>query len=185
MLNAKTVGLYLLLISSIFGINIPHLEAQSNNGEYRVDTSYNAILEPYKIPGIDVSITPPAFFKPFTKGDQFGFIHQGAASTIQIQVIPETPYTFIVEGLTTEELAKQGATLILKEEVITNDEKPAILMIILFTIKKPGQDDAVFERMMLFTGDHTRAIWVNANYPVIAHQVLYNVLRESLLTVSF
>ena len=58
MLNAKTVGLYLLLISSIFGINIPHLEAQSNNGEYRVDTSYNAILEPYKIPGIDVSITP-------------------------------------------------------------------------------------------------------------------------------
>lgn len=186
MLNSKSWGLRLLLSLLIGGTFAPTSYAQLNtNSDIRIDTSYHAVLEPYEIPGLGVTITPPAFYKPFTQGDQFGFIHQGAASTIQVQVIPGTPYTYIAEGLTIEELAKQGATLILKEEVITNNDKPAILMIILFTIKKPGQEDAVFERMMLFTGDHTRAIWINANYPVIAHQVLYNVLRESLLTVTF
>lgn len=172
-----------LLISGTFS---ERTFAQTNDDSgMRVDTSYHLILEPYLIPLSDVSIIPPAYYKPFTQDGKFGFIHQGAASTLQVQIVPGTPYTYIAESLTQEELGKQGAVLLLREEVLTNDNKPAILMVLSFTIKKPGQEDAVFERMMLLTGDHTRAVWVNANYPAIARPVLYNVLRESLLSIKF
>jgi len=42
-----------------------------------------------------------------------------------------------------------------------------------------------FERMMLFTGDYQRTIWINASYPVLVKKLLYQVIKESLLSVEF
>jgi hypothetical protein len=38
---------------------------------------------------------------------------------------------------------------------------------------------------MYFTGTYNRTIWVNANYPKVARNVLFNVLKTSVLTIQY
>lgn len=156
---------------------------EENNLDMLVDTSYQYMDEPFDF-GNNVSMTPPSHFLPFVQDNKQGFIHQGAASTIQVQIFENVLYTFIAESLTEEELIKQNARLVEHTQVLTNDDKEADFFVIAFTVNSNGKD-VEYERMMLLTGDHTRAIWINANYPLLARDILYNVLKESLLTLQF
>ena len=156
---------------------------EDNDVGMLLDTSYQYMNEPYDF-GNSVLMTPPSYFLPFVQDNKQGFIHQGAASTIQVQTFENVMYTFIAESLTEEELIKQNARLIEHTQVLTNDDKEADFFVIAFTVKSNGEE-VEYERMMLLTGDHTRAIWINANYPLIARKILYSVLKESLLTVQF
>lgn len=173
--------IFFLLLFSILGFS--KIRAQESNVEMMVDTSYSFTDQPFDF-GNGVSMTPPAYYLPFVQGEKQGFIHQGAASTIQVQIYENVLYTYIAASLTEEELLKQDVRLIEHTYVLTNSDKKAEFFVIAFTVYSNGEE-MEYERMMLLTGDHTKAIWINANYPVLARDVVYSVLKESLLTVEF
>jgi len=152
--------------------------------EMFIDTSYNKVNEPFYFDSTGVSIIPPAYFMPFVQKGKMGFIHKGAGSTIQVQILDGMIYSMIAGGLTTEEFMRQNATLKEHYSVLTNSGQKAEFFIVSFFIKALDKD-IEYERMMLLTGDHTRAIWVSANYPVMAKTVVFTTLKESLLTVEF
>ncbi|PKP05409.1 MAG: hypothetical protein CVU11_00455 [Bacteroidetes bacterium HGW-Bacteroidetes-6] len=161
------------------------IKAQTpNNSEMLIDTTYHAIGDSFTIEGTGVSIIPPAYFIPFVQDGKIGFIHKGAGSTIQIQILDSILYTFVAAGFTEEQMLKQHAVLKEHGSVLTNSGKQAEFFIISFFIKALDKD-VEYERMMLLTGDYKRTIWVSANYPVMAKPVVYSVLRESLLTIEF
>jgi len=149
-----------------------------------VDTSYHLINEPYYFDSLKISIIPPAYFKPFHIDKKFGFIHKGAAATIDVEVIPNVLYTYVVQGMNKDELAKQHVTLKDHQEVLTNQGKKADWFLLGFTLGT-GDKKMEFERMMLITGDAKRTILVIGNYPLIARNVLFQVMKESLLSIDF
>lgn len=169
----------------VFLLSISYFSSIAQNGdvEMLVDTSYQFTNEAFDF-GDGVKLSPPAYFLPFVQNEKQGFIHQGAASTIQVQIYEKVLYSYIAASLTEEELLKQNARLVEHSKVLTNDDKEADFFVIAFTLNSDGKE-VEYERMMLLTGDHTKAIWINANYPVLAKQILFNVLKESLLTVQF
>jgi len=124
-----------------------------------------------------IKIVPPAYFRPYGKN---GFIHQGASASIQILEIDNTPYVMVTKGLTKEYFKTQGVKLLAQEDIKTSDNKNGKMYIVAFKV-----DDIPFERIMYFTGDYNRTIWINANYPVAARNVLFSVLKNSVLSVQF
>jgi hypothetical protein len=138
------------------------------------------------VPGTNIKIIPPAYFKPFFKDGKFGFMHQGAAASISIQEIKGTAYVMVVKALTKEYIESQGMKYIAQEDIKTRQGKDATLIAVGFKIKSTdGKQDVEYERLMLFTGDYENTVWVQGNYPVVAKKVLYLVMRESLLSVTF
>ncbi len=172
---------FLLLFFVVFKFSAAQ---HSETNMMYIDTSYHKVNERFFIDTTGVSIVPPAHYLPFVQNDKWGFIHKGAASTIQVQIFDGVIYTMLSAGLTAEELLKQNVTLKEHYMILTNDNQKADLFVVSFFVK--GLDkDLEYERLMLLTGDHTRTIWINANYPVIAKSVVFNVLKESLLSVEF
>ncbi|MCX7696818.1 MAG: hypothetical protein N2Z72_03875 [Bacteroidales bacterium] len=149
-----------------------------------VDTSYHLINEPFHFDSLNISLIPPAYFQPFFTEKQVGFIHRGSGSTIEIKIIPDVLYPYVVKGMTKEALSNQQVVLKDHTELLTNEGKPADLFLLGFTLKS-GDYTMEFERLMLITGDLKKTVIVIANYPIVAKKVLFHVLKESLLTVNF
>ena len=147
----------------------------------------DSILNAYvTLPNSDIRMVPPAFFKPFINDGKFGFMHEGAGASISIQEVKGTPYPIVVQNMTEEYLETQGVKLIKKDIGQTKQKKDAVIYLVSFTVKsKDGSKELEYERLMLFTGDYNRTIWISANYPVVARKMLFNPLRESLLSVQF
>lgn len=138
------------------------------------------------IPGTTIKIIPPAYFEPFESDGKYGFMHKGAGASISVQEVKNTPYTLVVAGFTKEYIEGQGLKYISKEEVKTKAGKDATIIAVSFMAKSAdGSQEVEYERLMLFTGDAGRTIWVQGNYPVMVKKVLYLVIRESLLSVQF
>ncbi|OFY92249.1 MAG: hypothetical protein A2309_13575, partial [Bacteroidetes bacterium RIFOXYB2_FULL_35_7] len=129
-------------------------------------------------PNTQIQLKPPAHFVPYEK--IHGFMHPGSSSTLQVTEIQGTPYVMYVKGLTEEYFAQQGIKLVNTENITTKNGNKAVIYTLSFTVK--GID---YERMMMFTGDYDRTIWVNANYPVMTKFLLESVLKNSLLSVRF
>ncbi len=147
----------------------------------------DSILNAYvTLPNSDIRMVPPAYFKPFLNDGKFGFMHEGAASSISIQEIKGTPYPIVVQNMTKEYLETQGVKFITRDNIQTKQKKDAVIYLLSFTVKsKDGSKEMEYERIMLFTGDYNRTIWINANYPVVARKMLFTPLKESLLSVQF
>jgi hypothetical protein len=138
------------------------------------------------IPGTGIKIIPPAYFKPFYKDGKYGFMHEGAAASISVQEVRNSAYVMVVQGMTKEYIESQGMKYIAREDVKTKQGKDGTIISVGFKVKSTdGKQEVDYERLMLFTGDYNKTIWVQANYPVVAKKVLYLVMRESLLSVSF
>jgi hypothetical protein len=138
------------------------------------------------IPGTTIRMIPPAYFMPFVKEGKYGFLHEGTAASVSAQEVPGAPYVMVVQALTKDYIEKQGMKFISREEVRTKAGIEAVIIAVSFKVKsKDGKQDVDYERLMLFTGDHARTIWVQGNYPVVVKKVLYLVIRESLLSVQF
>jgi len=152
--------------------------------EMYIDTTYHVVNEPFFFDSSGVSIIPPAYYLPFIQKGKTGFIHKGAGSTLQVEILDGMIYTLIAGSLTAEELLKQNAVLKEHYTLLTNNGKAADFFVVGFSIKALDKD-VEYERMMLLTGDHKKTIWVSANYPIIAKSVIFNVLKESLLSVDF
>ncbi len=147
----------------------------------------DSILNAYvTVPNSDISIVPPAYFKAFVNDGKFGFMHDGSGASVSIQEITGTPYPIVAQYMSKEYLETQGVKFITKENIQTREKKDAIIYLVSFPVKSKDQTKELqYERLMLFTGDYNRTIWISANYPVVARKVLFVALRESLLSVKF
>lgn len=176
-------GICLILFAVCFQI-APVAAQEAGSSEMLIDTTYHKVSERFSYDSSGVSIIPPAYYLPFIQKDKTGFIHKGAGSTIQVQILDGMIYSMIAGGLTEEEFLNQNATLKEHYTVLTNNNNKAEFFIVSFFIKALDKD-VEYERMMLLTGDHKRTIWISANYPIMAKPVVFNVLKESLLSVEF
>jgi hypothetical protein len=141
------------------------------------------IPERHFFTGTSVSIIPPAHFKLSDKVN--GFIHDGAATTLLID-IKDKPYHILTEAVIDEEkLAKQGVKLLSKETLNTNAGFSATLLHVSFEVKSKDGKAFEFERLMLITGNEKQTVTVVANFPVMAKKILFEVLKQSILTVEF
>lgn len=129
-------------------------------------------------PNTAIKFKPPAHFVTYEKIN--GFMHPGSSSTIQATEIQGTPYVLYTKALTADYFEKQGFKLVSKEDIKTKDNKNGTLYTVTFTVK--GID---YERMMFFTGDYNRTVWINANYPVMVKFLLFETLKRSILSVQF
>lgn len=147
----------------------------------------DSVLNAYvTIPNSDISMVPPAYFKAFVKDGKFGFMHDGAGASISVEEIIGTPYPIVVQYMSKEYLETQGVKFITKENIQTRDKKDAVIYLVSFSVKsKDGIKELEYERLMLFTGDYNRTVWISANYPIVARKMLFVTLRESLLSVKF
>lgn len=172
-----------LLISAIlFFITTTAPRAQQLSDHQKDSLLNNRLV----IPGTDISMIPPAYFKPFVNDGHFGFMHEGAASSISVEQIPGTAFSIVVSGITPENMAAQNIAYKTREDLLTYQGHEACLFTVGFMVKsRDGSRELEYERLMFFTGNYNRTIWINASYPLIARNVLYNVLRESLLSVQF
>ena len=139
----------------------------------------------YHAPGTDVSIVPPKYFVVLPVKNTL--LHPATSSTIQINEIDGTAYPLLMQKITPEYIEKQNARFISRKDTITNDGKRATLFLVAFTTeaKDSLHTKMEFERYMFFTGNYQKTIWINANYPVIAREVIADVLLKSLLSVKF
>lgn len=138
---------------------------------------------PVKVQNTSVSIFPPAYFRASDKFN--GFIHDGAGATIQVNETTGRPYPVMAQAMANKEnLEKQGITLISQEDFTTSSGKKGILIVIGFSVKGPTKTFD-YERMVFLTGDYDKTIIINMNYPTIAKSILFNVLKQSLLSVNY
>jgi len=146
-----------------------------------VDTAVSA----YKVPGTDVSIIPPKYFVVLPVKNTL--LHPATSSTIQVNEINGVAYPLLMPKITREYIENQNAHFISKKELVTDDGKKATLFLVSFTVeaKDSLHTQMEFERYMFYTGNYQKTIWVNANYPVIAREVISDVLLKSLLSIKF
>lgn len=157
----------------------------SFNQEQKNDSLAKPKPKPYSVPNTDIVIVPPAHFKYIDAIS--GFIHAGTSASITIQELDNISFLQITEGLTPEYFAKQNATVLNTEDITTKSGMAGKLYTLGFTTVSNDSAKKVlhYERLMLFTGDYQRTIWISANYPEFLKKVLYTVLKESLLTARF
>ena len=130
----------------------------------------------------NISITPPEGFKQV---DFFiGFFNYSNGTSIQIETVDSVAYVLVAEGLNNENLNAQGVTLISKEKVTNVHGKSGILVTMEFEVT---QNDEIrkYERMSFLTGDMNTTIFINANYPVLVKELVYESVKNSLLTAKF
>lgn len=150
------------------------------------DSSNVKSVRRVSIPGSVYSLIPPLYFTPIQNDSVFGFIHTGAMASIQVKIIDGIPYTYLARSITDENMQQQKVSIVVREQVFTNSGKPAELILLSFELLNlENNTPVVFERMILLTGDYQNTIWIDANYPVIARNLLLVPLRESLLSVEF
>jgi len=138
------------------------------------------------IPGTDFSIIPPAYFQKIEQEGVLGFIHPGALSSIQIKVVEGIPYTYMAASVTEESMKQQGAKLLAKEDLIETEGFQGVMFLLSYSLNNPENSEPVeFERLMMLCGTYQTTIWIDANYPVQARALLYNVMRSSMLSVEF
>jgi hypothetical protein len=175
-MNIRTIAFILILI---------FVSLLSLCQEQKPDSLTKPSLKPYAVPNTDIVIIPPAHFKYVDAIN--GFIHVGTSASITVQELDNISYLQIIEGLTPEYFAKQNVTVLNSEDVKTRSGMTGKLYTLGFSTVSNDSAKKIlhYERLMLFTGDYQHTIWLSANYPELLKKVLYNVLKESLLTVNF
>ncbi|GAB4452269.1 MAG: hypothetical protein Fur0028_07810 [Bacteroidales bacterium] len=153
--------------------------------EHFKDSNSYLILQPSTLlPQTQVWISPPKNFKPVD--NIRGFIHLATTTSITCTEIKGYHYSQLSDQLTSEYIASQNAFLNATEDVVTENGMPGKLLTISFTI--PAKDslhkDTPFERLMLFTGDLERTVWLNATYPQSVKRFVSAIVRKSLLSVK-
>lgn len=140
--------------------------------EYNLDSSRIK-----HIPETHVQMAPPEHF--IFSSEIPGFIHPGSSTSIQIQEVEGTNYVMIDRVMTEEHFESQDVELISREEVTTNTGYDGVIYTVRFEVK-----GVKYERMMLFAGDYNNTMWINANYPIVSKKLVYEPVRNSILSAS-
>lgn len=130
----------------------------------------------------NISIVPPVGFKQV---DFFkGFFNYSNGASIQIESVDSIAYLLVAEGFTQANLTSQGVTLISKENITSPSGQKGILVTLRFEVSQEGETRQ-YERLSYLTGDMNRTIFLNANYPVLVKELVYESIKTCLLTAQF
>jgi hypothetical protein len=130
----------------------------------------------------NVSIVAPTGFK---KVDFFkGFFNYSNGASIQIESVTDIAYVLVAEGFTQQNLEAQGVTLIKKENITNPNGQNGILITLRFNVTE-NEEIRQYERLSYLTGDMNKTIFLNANYPVLVKDLVYEAIKTSLLTAKF
>ena len=149
--------------------------------EVNAQTKQDSIDYPeaiYPITSLGVTLLKPIGFQV---ADNFtGFIHATAGTTIEVREQPNANYVFSSAAFTSERLAAQGMTLLKKEEVTLDSGKKGLLYKVSFTV-----EDIPHERYMLFTGTYNTMYICSGTYSKSIAHLIGDVVKNSLLTLTF
>lgn len=116
--------------------------------------------------------------------NQNGFLHKGSASTLMIEEISNSPFSFSADHFSAKNLEKDGASLIGQQNIKTSSGQDAILYTLTVALKNKDNTTTVdFERMVLLTGNETKTICVVVNYPVIVRALIQEPLKTAMLSI--
>lgn len=150
---------------------------ENREGMAALDTLVFDGIKIASIDTFDVHFTPPM---QFMQVNNRTFVNFQTSSFIQISEIKRVVYLLAVKNITPEILEPQGVKFIQSEEVVTTHNQPGILIYLSHKIEEKD-----YERMMLFTGDYLRTIWISATYPVELKSSVHDMLKKSLLSITF
>ncbi len=150
---------------------------ENKKGLNALDTLVYNGFKTATIDTFQVSFIPPA---QFMRINNQTFVNFQTSTFIQISEIQKTVYLFAVKNITAEILEPQGVKFIQSVDVITTNNQHGVLIYLAHQIE--GKD---YERMMLFTGDYLRTIWISASYPLELKNTVHDLLKNSLLSVAF
>jgi hypothetical protein len=174
----------LVLLSSVFikAQIVPNFKGdesffENKAGMEALDTLVFDGTRSAKIDSLQIGFTPPLQFMRINNNT---FVNFQTSSFIQISEIKKVVYLLAVKNLTPEILEPQGVRFISSEEIMTSLNKEGILVYLSHQIE--GKE---FERMMLFTGDYLRTIWISATYPLELKSSVHDILKKSLLSIEF
>ncbi|MDD3741330.1 MAG: hypothetical protein PHH30_08810 [Bacteroidales bacterium] len=174
----KTILTLSLLLYVVFcNAQFPSDSIIKNIGSIEADFIYDE-SELVAIPGTHVKLQAPEHF--LVSKEIPGLIHPGTSTTVQVQEIIGTSYVMIQQAMTPEHFESQGVTLVSSSPVKMVDGKSGILYLVEFKV-----NGFMYERLMLFAGDYNNTIWINANYPQSAKELLQDLLTKSLLTAQY
>ncbi len=127
-----------------------------------------------------ITIRLPRHFKEFSNESLGGYMHTGTASSIVAYEMEQTPYVLTSDTLSQDQLTGQEAKLVGQEESKTYDGKQAKFYFVEFETK-----DVEVIRIMFFTGNYNKTVFLQANYPKGFDSLLRKVIMESFRTVKF
>ncbi|HOZ29346.1 MAG TPA: hypothetical protein PLL66_00345 [Bacteroidales bacterium] len=173
----RLLTLSLLLYAVFCSAQFPSDSIIKNFSSIEADFTYNE-EEVVLIPGTHIKMQPPEHF--LVSKEIPGLIHPGTSTTVQVQEITGTSYVMIQQAMTPEHFESQGVSLITSYPVKMLDGKTGIIYLVEFIVNGFN-----YERIMLFAGDYNNTIWINANYPKSAKELLQDILIKSLLTAQY
>lgn len=176
------IFLYFYLSIFTFSQIFPNMKG---NEDFFENQSTKAALDTLVYDGIkilsldtfQIKLTPP---NKFMRVNNTTLVNFQTSSFIQISEMKRVVYLMAVKNITPEVLEPQGVKYLGQENVMTYDNHEGILVFLSNQIE--GKE---YERMMLFTGDYIRTIWISATYPVELKSEVFETLKKSLLSVKF
>lgn len=178
-----TIALFMICFSYLSSAQIiPNFKGdetflKNKEGMAALDSLIFDGIKTASIDTFEVKFVPPL---QFMRVNNLSFVNFQTSSFIQISEIKRVVYLLAVKNITPEVLEPQGVKFIQSEEVMTTNNQAGILIYLSLQIEEKD-----YERMMLFTGDYLKTIWISASYPVELKSSLHDMLKKSLLSITF
>jgi hypothetical protein len=144
-------------------------EKQKSMLEYSEDDMVN-------IPGMDISMAPPAHFKHDESLP--GFLHKGTSASIQILEVQNIKMETVTKSLTQAYFEQQGFQLEKESVLLLDNGKKAKIYLTNYNV-----NDEDYQRIFFFTGGKN-TIWINVNYPAVVKDLIYKPIISSLKTIK-
>lgn len=162
----------LVLVYSIF------LSFHSIGQVHSADSSANARVEP-KAVLVDVSImTPP---EGFEVSDKFnGFISPKMGTAILLSQINGVSFVILKQAMTDTFFVQNNLTKLEVSNLITESGLKGVIYKCSFHTQNTD-----FIRYIVYAGDLTRTLWINATYPKIVEELMEPALMKSFKTLHF
>ena len=129
------------------------------------------------VPGTRVSLEPP---QGFTLAQRFpGFERSDPQFSIMVTEMPSAPVAHVMTGMSKEEFARRGMTLISSERQKIEGRDALLLQL--------AQDAAgtTFLKWMLITGDPNNSVLIVGTFPKSADAAIGHAIRTAVLTASW
>ncbi len=182
MINKKSFLLVLFVLLGIF-INMKTVSAQQTTNDtlpYSDFVRNDLQKTESKFKHTSISIRLPKHFKEFSNESINGYMHTGTASSIVAFERNDAPFMLTQDSIRPEQLTGDSARLVFQEDLKTYNGAHAKLFIVEFTV-----DGVEVYRLMFFTGNYDKTVFLQANYPKGFDKLLRKVITESFRTVKF
>lgn len=134
-----------------------------------------AVADPVRVPGTNVSLQPPDGFAPSENFPGFQSTEQQAS--IMVTQMP-APVAEVLKGMNRETLATRGMTLLSSSDEKVGGREARLLQV------AQAAGGAEYLKWMLVTGDPKTTVMIVGTFPKSAGQVVDAAIRKSVLTTS-